>query len=417
MEKPLFVKNITIEKVRHLQNIQISVSDDTLKHLIITGKNGSGKTSLLEAMSGYLKSITTSNDPMAAEESLRTDLNNLESQTKRNVGFREIEETNERIEFFKKRIEKAKCGVDITLSCPRDELKSYYEKGEFIVAYYKANRQFEAIIPKQIEKVELQTAYAIDAEPRQNLVKYLLDMKMTQALAITGGKNEKAQMIQKWFDEFEKLLQTIFGNPEVRLVFDEETFVFTIKEPGKETYDFNTLSSGYEAILDIVVDIMLRMEKKAEKKFLYDLPGIVLVDEIETHLHLELQKSVMKMLTVIFPNIQFIVTTHSPFVLNSLKNTTIFDLESKRLVTDGLEDVPYSGIVKGYFQMNELSEELKEKYEAYKILVSKQELTDEDFEKITELEMYLDEIPDYLALGITTEYKRLKLEFKNREDI
>lgn len=77
MEKPLYVKNITIEKVRHLQNIQISVSDDRLKHLILTGKNGSGKTSLLEAIAGYLKSITTSYDPMEAEKNLQTDLGNL----------------------------------------------------------------------------------------------------------------------------------------------------------------------------------------------------------------------------------------------------------------------------------------------------------------------------------------------------
>ena len=40
-----------------------------------------------------------------------------------------------------------------------------------------------------------------------------------------------------------------------------------------------------------------------------------------------------------------------------------------------------------------------------------------DFEEIAGLEMFLNEIPDYLALNITTEYQRLKLELESREDI
>ena len=49
--------------------------------------------------------------------------------------------------------------------------------------------------------------------------------------------------------------------------------------------------------------------------------------------------------------------------------------------------------------------------------MKKKELTDDDFEEIADLEMYLDEIPDYLALNITTEYQRLKAELRNRGDI
>lgn len=64
-----------------------------------------------------------------------------------------------------------------------------------------------------------------------------------------------------------------------------------------------------------------------------------------------------------------------------------------------------------------MSNSLKEKFERYKILVNKKELSDDDFAEISELEMYLNEIPDYLALNITTEYQRLKLALRSREDI
>ena len=52
------------------------------------------------------------------------------------------------------------------------------------------------------------------------------------------------------------------------------------------------------------------------KAKMYDLQGIVLIDEIETHLHVELQKKILPFLTNFFPNIQFVITTHSPFILN-----------------------------------------------------------------------------------------------------
>ena len=203
----------------------------------------------------------------------------------------------------------------------------------------------------------------------------------------------------------------------MKLDFNEDTFSFMICQSGKEPYDFNCMSSGFSAIMDIVLDLMIRMVKKKGRIFEFDLPGIVLIDEIETHLHLELQKQIMHILTCLFPNIQFIVSTHSPFVLNSLDNVVIYDLENHIVVENGLSDVPYDGIVKGYFQVDTLSDTLKNKFRQYKKLVQKPELTDDDFEKIAELEMFLDEIPDYLALDITTEYQQLKEELAQREDI
>lgn len=169
--------------------------------------------------------------------------------------------------------------------------------------------------------------------------------------------------------------------------------------------------------MDIVADLIIRMEKQTNQTFDFYMPGIVLIDEIETHLHVELQKEIMRLLTTIFPNVQFIVSTHSPFILNSIENAVIYDLEKKILVKDGLADIPYDGIVEGYFSADKLSASLKEKFERYKELIHRNTVTDEEMEEITRLEMYLDEIPDYLALEITTEYQRLKMEFEAREDI
>lgn len=200
----------------------------------------------------------------------------------------------------------------------------------------------------------------------------------------------------------------------MQLKFDEDSFQFSICSSQREPFDFNTMSSGYAAVLDIVNDLIMRMEAQTKLRTSFDMEGIVLIDEIETHLHLELQKKILPILTGLFPNLQFIISTHSPFILNSLDNAVVYDLEKKVLVSEGLMNLPYEGIVEGYFGADRLSEELRNKFERYKELVSKHQLTDAEYAEIDELEYYLDEIPDYLATGVTTEYSRLKLEFSNR---
>ena len=98
-----------------------------------------------------------------------------------------------------------------------------------------------------------------------------------------------------------------------------------------------------------------------------------------------------------------------------MDNAVIYDLENKTLVKSGLKNLPYEGIVEGYFKADILSEELREKFEKYKeFSMYKDELSDEEYEEIDKLEFYLDEIPDYLAKELTSEYSRLKLEFSNR---
>uniref|UniRef100_UPI0034A03482 AAA family ATPase n=1 Tax=Saccharibacillus sp. CPCC 101409 TaxID=3058041 RepID=UPI0034A03482 len=92
----------------------------------------------------------------------------------------------------------------------------------------------------------------------------------------------------------------------------------------------------------------------------YDLQGVVLIDEIETHLHVSLQKKIMPFLTTLFPKIQFIVTTHSPFVLNSIPNTVICDLETRTVMED-FSAYSYESIVEKYFGTELYSEELQEK--------------------------------------------------------
>ena len=383
-----YIGYIEINKVRHLRDIKIQLPDG--KHLIFTGKNCSGKTSILENLRNFLNKYITYN-----KEEVHIDISGKKVINRRR--FIPCE------------------GMDLFVGISQsNEVWKKAGKGEFIIAYYPAERQYKISNEKHIEKVVFQDKYAIDDNPGKYFVKYLLDMKSSQALYATSGKHERADEISRWFENFDRILKRIFDNQSVHLEFDIETYAFHIMEEGREPFAFDALSSGYAAVLDIVTDLMMRMEHKAKNK--YDLEGIVLIDEIEAHLHLSLQKNILPILTELFPNIQFIVSTHSPFILNSISNVVIYDLENKTLVNteEGLSNIPYEGVVEGYFGASQLSDELKKKFARYQELYGKEKLTDDDVSEIMHLESYLDKIPDYLALDIMADYQRMKLELLDR---
>lgn len=410
-----FLTDIEIKKVRHLENIFIPLDKEKRKHLILTGKNGSGKTSVLEALVQYFSYITADNY-YSMEESNRNykkykdQLKDLEEQADSDEKFEKINSIEKSMKLWKKDFDiwNNSAVADINSI---SFLRNKYKQGNFIVAYYKDEREFQVEEYSNIEKIQFQDKYSINDNPGAKLTKYLVDLKATQAFT---KDHEKSAKIDRWFCTFESILRAIFNDDNLQLIFNDETFQFSICESDREPFNFNTLSRGYAAILDIINDLIMRMEAKSGLRTEFDMEGIVLVDEIETHLHLELQKKILPVLTTLFPNIQFIVTTHSPFILSSLDNAVIYDLENRTLVKNGLKNLPYEGIVEGYFNVDKLSEELRGKFERYKALISKDELSDEEYEEIDKLEFYLDEIPDYLAKELTAEYSRLKLEFSNR---
>ncbi len=367
--EPTYMTSLKINKVRHLHDIDIPLSGMERKHLILTGKNGSGKTSVLNALEHFFSVFASD---FAVNEITYIPEYNLNA----------IPDLTSETLLYKK-----------------------FKNGEFILACFNDNRRLNVAVPQNIEKITLPKYHRIDSVPGKIFAKYLVNLKTKQAFAQTQGKLEQANEIQKWFDKFESILKDIYEEPDLKLDFDIDNFHFNILIEGREPFDFNTMSMGYSAVFDIICDLMLRMEGKS-----YDLEGIVLIDEIETHLHVDLQKKIMPILTRLFPGIQFILTTHSPFILNSLKNAVVYDLEKHLLVEDGLTNLPYEGIVEGYFDTDTLSSELNEKFERYKTLAEKTNPSDEDYAEMTELEMYLDEVPDYLALDFATEYARLKLE-------
>lgn len=102
---------------------------------------------------------------------------------------------------------------------------------------------------------------------------------------------------------------------------------------------FDSLSDGYRNVIKIILDVAVRMcilNPYLRENVLRLTPGIVIIDEIDLSLHPTWQKRIISILKEIFPKVQFICATHSPFIIQSLEQGELLSLED-------IIDEEYSG--------------------------------------------------------------------------
>ena len=397
-----YIKNIHIKQVRHLKDINLPLEKEDYPHLMITGKNGSGKTSLLNAIANHIERIA--NDSYKSFESYERDIVFFESQLKENP--QNTLSIEQQLQYYKNQYELF-FGEVIVAFEDVDSLIRKYQDGNFIIAFYEAHRTIKKLQePINPTKPELQDKWGIKQTSTQEFLKFLADLKIQEALARNEKLERDADQIREWFVNFERLLGEIFQDKNLQLYFNYKDYSFKILTKGKE-FKFTELSDGFAAVLDIVVDLILKMQDKNQLIRAYESEGIVLVDEIETHLHLELQKVIMPLLTEIFPNIQFIVTTHSPFVLSSLSNAVAFDLEHQEIIED-LTEYSYESLAEGYFGVKTASSYMGMQLSRLEELLKKEMLSLSEKSELKDLICDFDKIPEVVSPKIIGRYLQLK---------
>jgi predicted ATP-dependent endonuclease of OLD family len=331
----LFITDIHINKVRHLENVDIPLSQTERKHLILTGINGSGKTSLLEAM----------RDRLCCDENT---------------------------------------AVMIDFNEP-------FEKKDLICAYMSVKRE-NPEPPTAIEPVTISGKEQINANVSSKFLKYILFLDYKLYTAKENGDSALIDELTAWFTGFENALRDIYNCPELKLKRDVETLSFRIVLPGREPFRLQEMSDGYKALINIYMELLLRMETTIGCVD-YSKPAVVLIDELETHLHLDLQKKALPFLTKMFPNTQFIVSTHSPFVITSLANVVVYDLEKRERLEEDMTEYDADAMVKGYFGQSFHSDELLNSFNRYVELNKETDLSKENTAELIALYKKLIRIP------------------------
>ena len=337
-----FITDLHIEKVRHIENFDIPLSKSEMKHLIITGKNGSGKTSLLREIKETCMLLLQKRyaqyfhhrEKLRAYLEARAETKYMDEQSI----IRDIKST----EYW---LRKHPCNATLSFSADTESVQLKATAMEYVVVFFEARRSPNLKAPKGAEKINLNRNPSLVPIAGQEFIQFMVNRFFEQLMAAQENDTERVAQVKHWFDKIQQSFRELLDAPDAEIKFNKTNFNFDITHSGREKYNFNQLSDGYSSVINLVSELIMRME--GQNKSAYDAEGVALIDEIETHLHVDLQKKILPFLTAFFPNIQFIVTTHSPFVISSIKNAVICDLE-KRIVTEDLSGYSYGTLVESY---------------------------------------------------------------------
>lgn len=205
--------------------------------------------------------------------------------------------------------------------------------------------------------------------------------------------------------------QCIPGGEHFYYDVSHDALMIVLEEEGYCLFD--NLSDGYRNMVAMVADIAhraARLNPHLETNAALESPGVVLIDEIDLHLHPKWQRHVVGDLQKAFPNIQFIGTTHSPFIVQAMNPGEVIDLNSLKsseeapFIEDNIAwpgpgnvyaDRSIEDIVEGVMGISipQRSQRYRQMYEAaqeyYRVLKSAQNV---DAEEKKRLKLKLDQL-------------------------
>ncbi len=300
------IRRISVrESFRNIPPLEIDLAPDdqhAFRHLILTGPNGSGKSSLLDMVRSQLPLVRSLNRPaeMNAVE-LKLDPEGLES--------------NGNLHLMRS-----------------------------LAAYMPAQRLLRLSAVSGPKRLDLEGLDMTDRMLSDEFLQFIVNIHTERAYAQVDGDEEEARRIDAWFDAFTSHLRWLVDDPKLELRFDRTNFNFVIHRSNGFEFDLRTLADGHASVISILAELFLRVEacQRAVGDRSYQPDGIVIIDEIETHLHLRLQEQILPFLTELMPRLQFIVATHSPAVISSIPNAVVYDLGTReQVLSDELRGIRY----------------------------------------------------------------------------
>ncbi|CAA0242216.1 MULTISPECIES: AAA family ATPase [Klebsiella] len=362
------------------------------KNLIITGNNGSGKTNILRKLNARLEQrlVSTGNNTLQQAESK----------------FREAEERLKNIlpgdalyNHYCMQMNAAQSTIDgeksfsITFNNERDFKTSIHQR-KSIIRFFEATRQASIRGDGSISGIEklLQEhkQLALNLDSGVMFERYLVSYWNYGLLQKGSGNDVEAERVFSWITKINQDLKVLFEDDSLVLDFNLVELRIYLKQNGKSPFRLDQLSSGFSSVLSIYADLLVKVE--LEKLSRHEISGIVLIDEIDAHLHVTLQKKVFSFFNAAFPNIQFIITTHSPFVVQSVSDCIIFNLSTLESMHD-LSMYSYTSIIKGLLGETSESEALKEKIKSLESIFNNPEINVIELQQLVgDLEPYIDKM-------------------------
>ncbi|MEY4539451.1 MAG: hypothetical protein RLZZ306_1208 [Bacteroidota bacterium] len=320
---PIALKSFHIKNYRGIINTQIDNIPPDTQWIFLTGENGFGKTSVLQALAVMLsgKIITEIKKP-TINTSYYEHGKVIDQEFLHFGGFFDFNLSVNEDDWNKaSKIQESSNNQEIKEPISSDLSNfhsfkpiTYSGKSNFPMVKIVAYGSTRLRVSKSSSKQVLSESSNVDSLFSSDILLADIEEKFKD-----WYKN-----YPKGFKEIEKIFRTLLPRlGKISAPFNDETKeskveYFETDTEGNlldEGTDFNNLAAGYRNIIATVGDMIFRLGTIQHFDYYKDLEGIVIIDEFELHLHPAYQKLFVQKLTELFPKIQFVVSTHSPIPL------------------------------------------------------------------------------------------------------
>ncbi len=354
------INGLRLLNFRCFRDYELTLSD---RFTLLIGDNGSGKTAVLEALTISagtfflnIPDIQISDKDRISEDDIHYEFAKLgqgiikESSLKHTViaahGFID----NQEISWARHRDPEASLISSKNLiDLVEEKHQKKIDSNTFfpIIAYYGTGRLWQKIESKEIDITSPDSrlvGYRNCLNPASNLEQLFRWFK-TQELAALQ-KNETRHALEAVRNAIVKMIPNA-----TRAWWDvdwDEIMIETTIQDKTQPIPFHLLSDGYRNMIGMVADIAYRMatlNPQLEANVIKQTEGIVLIDEIDLHLHPKWQREVVSRLLNTFPKVQFVASSHSPFIIQSLygrDDCLLWDLEKAcpvNIESESIEDI------------------------------------------------------------------------------
>lgn len=146
-------------------------------------------------------------------------------------------------------------------------------------------------------------------------------------------KLKEGNYYQRVYEHVTRAVDMLFSPLKFSRIEANGNIIF-MDNDSKEEIDIGMLSDGFKSLFSIIGAMIMRLSLLGEKEGMpfYMNEAIVLIDEIDCHIHPRWQRNIIPALKILFPNCQYIVSTHSPYILESVQEYEIKQIGERRMV-------------------------------------------------------------------------------------
>ncbi len=238
--------------------------------------------------------------------------------------FRYFRQTRNSIEYYTR------------MSMFQSNNKMQNMKFDFAVFAYSGNRnvqsrQLSGIIELTNNPFENSLSFQNSTNP-QLIVQWIANTITKVALAKAKNNMQRAEKLEGNIKKITDVIAQISGY-EIEFELEDTPLNVVLKIGGK-SIEFDVLPDGLKSIISWVADLLMRMDRIewVDDRDIFEREFILLLDEVDIHLHPSWQRKILPVIQNLFVNAQIFVSTHSPFVVASVDSATIYKLE----VNDGV---------------------------------------------------------------------------------